>query len=358
MRFRIFNYLLFGFESALVAVFYKVPLGDTALIVDGGARILRGINPYTNYDFGNLASAGVIFDVLSKLTGINALSKVIVILNVFGILAFTSAVSKIYERPVNSLILLIPATISFRALVADGQITGIVLLLLSVPLLLGRERRLYLPLSIISLSVACELKIHMALPFCIVAMVISKRKSILAGVAMVLTFTHVLVGIVFGFNLDNGWLHSISRRSSGSLEKGAEFSMWKVFNHLIEAPALFRIASILAYLAALVVIGIGLHSTKSALVLATTAPIFLTYQHAYDWIPLIVCGLFVWTVKDRYKICSFLILISTQVFLPSNLEDILLSVFSLIFASFGIFLLIQEEKISIGAVGWSRLKKA
>jgi hypothetical protein len=337
-------------ESTLIALSFQFPLGDTTLIVDAGSRILRGIYPYTNYDYGNFASAGIVFYAISLVTGIQILSKLVFVWNMIGIIAFLYALSKLAKRRMSWLIIALPLTVSFRSLVANGQITGIVLLLVSVPLLLRTSSRFFLPLSLVSLTLACELKPHMALPFCLVAAIISKRAIIIPLLISTILSLHLIVGILFGFELDIRWLNSARQRSSRSLDPGAEFSLWKLLNYFFATPRILIVASLLVFAVAILLILKNWNNPVQATAVAVISPLLLGYQHPYDWIPFLIWLLAFWKIGVSWKpIWLLTVLSNVSGILDNASNDFYLSLFSLFLLLFGGRLLLNLREIENSA---------
>lgn len=328
-------YWISALEFLAVGAFYRFPIGDSQLIIDGGARILRGVEPYRSYDFGNFALAGLLFKGLSSVFGSHLTTGLLFFLNVLGLLVFTFALSKISGFPTGSTYLLVPLTLSSRALFANGQITGIILLLISIPLMIKQKSKYYLFISSISLMIALELKLHMALPFCIAVCLVANRKILILLATSLVAFTHTIMGVLFGFSLDLGWAESVKSRSARSFLPGAEFSIWKILNNIVEEPNFLKGASFLTYLILTTILAFTKMSAPGMIFLAATTPLCLIYQHPYDWIPIVICAACLWNSKFRIKVFVLLLLVFLSLINQVINPDLLFSIVSASLLFFG-----------------------
>jgi hypothetical protein len=147
-----------------------------------------------------------------------------------------------------------------------------------------------------------ELKPHMALPLCIAVSVIAGRKTILPLVTLTVALIHTAIGLILGFSLDFGWLESLKSRSDRSFQKGAEFSIWKLLNHFVEAPNLYKIASLAVYISLIFILATQKLTPQVSLILASLAPLTLSYQPAYDWISAVICLVCLSSTSERTRI--------------------------------------------------------
>ncbi|CAN2170030.1 hypothetical protein MCETOYE15_00030 [Candidatus Nanopelagicaceae bacterium] len=342
-----FLYWIAGLEFLILGIAYQFPPGDSRLIVDAGARILQGINPYFPYDFGNFAVTGLIFTGIDEVLGIKLMTGLLFTLNVLGILTFAFAISKFKNFQVNRLLILIPLTISSRALFADGQITGLILLLISIPLLINGNSIAKLVGSVIPLTLAMELKPHMALPFCIAVSVIAGRKTIVPLVTLIMALIHTAIGLIYGFSLDSGWLESLKSRSDRSFQRGAEFSIWKLLYHFVQEPNLYKIASLAIYISLIFVLATHKLSPQVSLILASLAPLTLSYQHAYDWISAVICLVCLTSTSEKARIILIapLVTVYPLTYLVS---------YDLLYSTLSCYLLVYAIKILFSRASFAR----
>ena len=340
--------ILFYLMTFAVYLYYfrlNQSLGDVGLIIQGGQNIALQINPYEGFDFANSPFSGLLFYAISQTLTPGLFAILLVILNASGYLLLARFIGSLLNKPVPFSILILPFLSPYRALIDAGQISGLILLLL-MPLIFTIQSKKTRSLIAIFLAViAFELKPQIALPLILFAFIVNKSRRQAIMMAFLVVLIHFIT-YLYWQGLDYLWIESLQRRSEKSLSNGFQVSAWKFFNSTVDLPLFWRILSAVSYLA-FVYLGIALHNKSRTLAFAfmILAPLMLTYQHQYDFLPMLVVILSFGIFKGA--ITPFFVLACAFMPLPVN------SISALATLLFGAGLFIRSKSNSLIFLGIS-----
>lgn len=280
--------LLLYVETLAVFAYYKPGLGDTDLIIQGGNRLLNGINPYVGFDFGNSPVAGAVFHLLGLLP-IQLVALAIPLINTTGYVFLAKFISETLSIRFSVWLLVVPLLSPFRALISAGQVSGLVILL-SLLSFMGSSRTLPMKsLQVISAVLAIEIKPQLALPIIFASIAINRNYVKLASIGFSIFLAHAGLALYLGKYLEVEWIKSLMLRSKFSLApESFQVSGWKFINFLAGNENLWRVVSTCLYLGTFLYILKLRNKAEYAYVIAFISSLFLTYQHLYDLIPLII----------------------------------------------------------------------
>lgn len=283
--------ILFYLISFAVYLYYlrlSQSLGDVGLIIQGGKNIALQINPYQGFDFANSPFSGLLFYTISQILPPSLFGILLVLLNASGYLLLARFISNLIGQPIPFSILILPILSPYRALIDAGQISGLIILLL-MPLIFTIQSKDHRSFISISLAViAFELKPQIALPLILFVLFVNRSRRQAIVMAFLVFLIHFAT-FIYWKRLDYLWVESLLLRSEKSLSDGFQVSVWKIFNSTIDLPLFWRFLSAASYLT-FVFVGIFLHKKSTALAFAflILAPLMLTYQHQYDFLPMLV----------------------------------------------------------------------
>ena len=135
----------------------------------------------------------------------------------------------------------------FREIVVDGQITGILyLLIFSAFLLLKRKRtasryKTNVFIAALLSAVAVDLKPHICLPIILFIGLAQQRYRYLIAVLAVLISAHLLIDIWFRSFTELQWLQNLlGVQGSKNYSKWPEqYNIWPIFDHLLPGGYVF-----------------------------------------------------------------------------------------------------------------------
>ncbi len=333
--------LIFYIETIIVLFVYKPGLGDTNLIISGGGRIVEGINPYLGHNFGNSPIAGLVFYATSLFVPTLILGVVIPLLNATGYLLFAKVVSDQLKTQVPFALLLLPLLAPYRAMISAGQISGVVILLLIPIFIQTKNKKFAIPVQTISAILAIELKPQIAVPFLICALAVNLKDIRIWTIALMGFVLHLFTYLFVSNKLDGQWLSSTIIRSRESLLDSPQISVWKYLNHLYTNPHFWRLVSTALFVLALFVVYMA--SRKGPLfVLGSIPPLFLTYQHLYDLLPIAIYLLIL--AENKIGRAFPYVVILTFVSLPINIPQF--AVITLLIVAFKFFVTSQKFHIT------------
>lgn len=281
----------FAFISTVLLLKYRNTSGDIDLYTQAGKLILKGQNPYLNSEFANSPVGAVLVYFISLSVPSKIFPILIQLLNVLGIIFFAKFLQKESPNPYWFYGLIwLALSIPYRALIADVQVSGIVLGLVVVAVYMKNlDRQIAQFLGYVLVCAAVELKPQFALPFALIFWVKhwNRYLFILSGISFVIF--HTLLSFKFGKVIEVLWLDKLSKYSNKSLLPGPEISVWKLLNHVINQGSIIRhISSILLLCLFAAILISGLKSKHSLFLLAAIGPIINPYSHMYDLVVLVL----------------------------------------------------------------------
>ena len=273
-------------------VLYFGGTGDINLFVQAGEKISNGTDPYLDSEYANSPLAAVVIHLISLLAPGSAFTTIVISLNLIGVIGFIILLSK--NSSVNSnfgiAILALALSIPFRALIANVQVTGLLLGLFALAYKLN-TKRFYLCSFLQYLCIGCavELKPQVALPFALIFLI--KKWNVFSALSAAFVFLalHLYVSIRFGGFLDLLWIEKIGKFSDKSLLVGPEISVWKFFANLhvpLSVLSMMAALLLLAYYTTFFVFRKS--SLEKMLLLASLGPLLSSYGHMYDLVPFML----------------------------------------------------------------------
>ena len=243
------------------------------------------------------------------------------ILNIVGIFAFFRLWLR---KEVSSNLLLAIALLSFlnvaRALVANVQVTGLVLGAFALGVLLAQKGKSPF-LVMLPIWVAAEIKPQLALG--LIVFFLFHKEIHFARIA-ILTFyvfiSHLLVEIKYSGFIHSEWIEKVLNYSKTSLNEGYEVSYWKgIALSLGEIPAMKTISVLILIINLGFILYMSMKSHANwAIFGALVLPFQNTYLHLYDLAPLGVLVILGALHYSNYSIVLLAILF-IQLF-PMSLE--------------------------------------
>jgi hypothetical protein len=279
--------IVFVGYCALLYRFRSHP-GDFGDFVKAGELIWNQKNPYSQLMYVNSPVSAVIFYLLSRILPILLIPTFIQILNLIGIMFFFKVVLKNANRA-NLLWIFVVLLLfnSTRALLANVQVTGLLLGLIAASLTLTRNSAPAYKV-VFPLWLAMEIKPQLAVPFVLVFLFDSKiHKARILLLGIYYFAAHLVVSFKFGSSIDQLWIKKIVSYSSNSMKEGYEISYWKGLAILLGEEKYIQIFSQGVVMITLCfVVYFALKSqTNWAILLAILFPIQNSYLHLYDLVP-------------------------------------------------------------------------
>ena len=302
----------------LVFLVAQYGLGTDALFyADGGIAILHQNNPFidppfTDPRFSIGPAAAVALALLRSITiWQSAFLLGIALLNLLGALMFLRlVVPKLTFDDTLIVLSILPLTAAYRVGFADGQMAGILLLLLVT------ARRLTLssfaPWRLVTggllATAAFDLKPHIALVFFLVFAFELGIRRILAWMATVVVF-HLAVNIWLSRWYEADWLHVIQRLAARATENRIEQSPWQPFSNASVEPTWVLLLQYSTLIAAFIGVALVARTGRIslALICAATVPLLLAYQHMYDPIGLAVIAVSAQLIFRHVTIAALLL---------------------------------------------------
>jgi hypothetical protein len=199
-----------------------------------------------------------------------------------------------------------------RALLGNGQVTGLVLGLFAIGITLAK-RNYSVFVVMLPIWLAAEVKPQLALGFIALFLfqgMIQKERILVLGSYIFLS--HTFVELKFAGNINYLWVQKLLKYSSASLRQGYEISYWKAIAIysgnpiLVRALSTFFIVLTLGFIIAMAKRG----RTDWALFIAILLPLQNTYLHLYDLAPLgvlVILGIYTYrTILMLITFCIFL----------------------------------------------------
>ncbi len=268
---------------------YRSQMGDFGDFVKAGELIWENTNPYTSLMYVNSPVSAILAYGLNKILPFIFFPAFWQILNIIGIFAFFRLWLR---KEISSNLLLAIALLSFlnvtRALVANVQVTGLVLGAFTLGVMLSQKEKSPF-LVMLPIWVAAEIKPQLALGLIIFFLFHQRIHFARIAVLTIYVFiSHLLVEFKYSGSIHMEWIEKALKYSKTSLNEGYEISYWKgIALSLGEVPAM-KIVSVLILiinLGFILYMSIKTH-TNWAIFGALVLPFQNTYLHLYDLAPL------------------------------------------------------------------------
>ncbi len=283
---------LFASISATSVWIYRGNPGDIGIISDAGQKILMGVNPYVESEFANSPVTAVAIHLFASIVPSTIFLTAIQLLNIIGIVVFVKFVLSYFEVPDKSslIIFVVTLTISYRALIANVQLTGILLALFVLSeKLTTKPASAQKFLGYLVILMAFELKPQIVLPLLLLVFLRNRDYWLKLGAALCILVCHIVLNIYFGAVLEVLWIEKISAFSDKSFLEGPEISIWKAVVHFSGSLTFTKLISTMALvLFYLILIFLIFGNHRNALIVCLAAPFIGSYAHMYDLLGLFI----------------------------------------------------------------------
>ena len=322
-----------------VAISYKYRsyMGDFGDFVNAGRMIWQNTDPYSHLMYVNSPVSAVVVYGLNNAFPFLFFPLFWQTLNLAGLIFFFRTVVR---KDAQHALPLVFAGFAFlnvtRALLGNGQVTGLVLGLFAIGITLAK-RNYSVFVVMLPIWLAAEVKPQLALGFIALFLfqgMIQKERILVLGSYIFLS--HTFVELKFAGNINYLWVQKLLKYSSASLKQGYEISYWKaaaIYSGnpiLVRALSTFFIVLTLGFIIAMAKRG----RTDWALFIAILLPLQNTYLHLYDLAPLgvlVILGIYTYrTILMLITFCIFLqffpLKLTTQVIIAGVLIFFLLAI--------------------------------
>ena len=295
---------------------YRSQQGDFGDFIKAGELIWNQQNPYSELMYVNSPVSAVVFYLISRAVPLLLIPTFIQVLNVLGLLYFFKVILKDSKHEIMLWVFFLLLFFnSTRALVANVQVTGLLLGLIATSLTLAKSSASSYKV-VFPLWFAMELKPQLAIPFVLILLFNGKlHKAKAATLAAYYIFAHLLVHVKFGSSIDLLWIEKVISYSSNSMREGYEISYWKGLAILSEQENFVKLLSqVVVLLSLILVVYLALKARISwALLVALLFPIQNSYLHLYDLVPASVLIAILYLGKNTISL-TFGLLIFIQIY--------------------------------------------
>ncbi len=344
---------LFASISAASVFIYRGNPGDIGIISDAGQKILMGVNPYVESEFANSPVTAVAIHLVASIVPSMIFLFAIQLLNIIGIVVFVKFVLSYFEVPDKSgvILFIVTLTISYRSLIANIQLTGILLALFVLSeKLTTKPRSLQKFLGYLIILLAFELKPQIVLPLLLLVFLRNRDYLLKLCAALCILACHIVLNIYYGAVLEVLWIEKISGFSDKSFLEGPEISIWKAVAHFSVAPTFTKLISTMALiLFYLLLVFLIFRNRRNALIVGLAAPFIGSYAHMYD-----LLGLFIVFLALNLKNISLNIPMILLLAIPYDTQIVPLIICSMLVMLF--VQLTSEDKpflLAIGYLSWT-----
>jgi len=335
--------LLFGLICYTALLYrYSFQLGDFGDYISAGKLIIEGTNPYSQLMYVNSPVSAVFYFLFSKVFPLITIPAFIQFINLLGLYYFFKKV--ITQESQSALLLafsILPLLNTTRALIANVQVTGIVLGLVAIAInLIKLEKSRFL--IALPLWLSFETKPQLAIAFLAFFLFYKKiHFGLIAIFTLYVVISHSIVSILFGSSIDKLWIEKIARYSDASLSEGYEVSLWKALAIFTEQFQVIGVVSkLITIVSLLLIIYFSFKGkTQISFALAILFPIQNSYLHLYDLAPIALFAL-VLIIRNKDISSIFIVALFIQVY-PSTPNGRYLSI--ILFLLFS-FILTQSKK--------------
>jgi len=322
-----------------VAISYKYRnyMGDFGDFVNAGRMIWQNTDPYSHLMYVNSPVSAVVVYGLNNAFPFLFFPLFWQTLNLAGLIFFFKTFVRKDARHALPLVFAGFAFLNVtRALLGNGQVTGLVLGLFAIGITLAK-RKYSVFVVMLPIWLAAEVKPQLALGFIALFLFqgrIQKERILVLGSYIFLS--HTLVELKFAGNINYLWVQKLLKYSSASLTQGYEISYWKAIaiylgNSIpVRAFSTFFIFLTLGFIIVMAKRG----RTDWALFIAILLPLQNTYLHLYDLAPLGVLAILgIYTHRTILMLITFCIFLqffplklTTQVIIAGVLIIFLLAI--------------------------------
>ena len=284
--------IIFLIISTILMWHYRGGGRDLNLYIVAGSKILNGENPYADSEYANSPLGAVLIYSFSLLVSHHVFPYMIQFLNILGILFFAVYISKVHFNQYNFGLSLIACVLStpYRALIANVQVTGIILGLFVVSVKLCRSKNFYKEfLGFCFIGIALEIKPQIALPFAVYVFIKNWKTKSFLMFSMFFIVLHFLLDLFYGAILEILWIDKIKAFSDKSFISGPEISLWKFLVSFLDSNEVIQTLTFFAMVVFYVMLFSSIRANSPyVLTIISFAPMLSSYTHMYDLIPFII----------------------------------------------------------------------
>lgn len=301
---------------------YRSYMGDFGDFVNAGKMIWQKTDPYSHLMYVNSPVSAVVAYGLNKAFPFLFFPIFWQFLNLSGLFFFFKTV---VQKDFHRVLPLVFAGFAFlnvtRALLGNGQVTGLILGLIAIGMNLARNR-FSVFFVMLPIWLAVEVKPQLALGF--VAIILFQRKiqnKRILVLASYIFMSHVLVQLKFAGNINYLWIQKLLKYSSASLKQGYEISYWKAIAIYSGFTSPIRVLSTIFILATVgfIIVMAKRGRMDWAFFIAILLPLQNTYLHLYDLAPLGVMAILgIWVYREFQMLITFSIFLQ---FFPLSLAS-------------------------------------
>lgn len=325
-----------AFGYVVISYKYRGNMGDFGDFVNAGRLIWKNIDPYSHLMYVNSPVPAVVAYGLSRVFPFLFFPIFWQILNLAGVILFFKSVVR---KDLQHTLPLVFAGFAFlnvtRALLGNGQVTGLVLGLFAAGVTLAKRNHSVF-VVMLPIWLAAEVKPQLALGFVAAFLFqgrIQKGRIIVLGSYILLS--HASVQLKYAGNINYLWIEKLLKYSSASLRQGYEISFWKaiaIYSGLTSPVRVLSTVFIFVTLGFIIVMA-KRGRADWAIFIAMLLPLQNTYLHLYDLVPLGVMAILgIYVYRDiRMLFTCFIFLQFFPLVLASQLIIVLLFISSLFF---------------------------
>lgn len=334
---------LFGLACYAALLYrYSFHLGDFGDYISAGKLITEATNPYSQLMYVNSPVSAVFYFYMSKVFPLITIPAFVQFINILGLYYFFKKV--IPQDSYSALLLafsILPLLNTTRALIANVQVTGIVLGLVAIAInLIKSEKSRFL--IALPLWLSFETKPQLSIAFLAFFLFYKKIHFWLIAIfTLYIVISHSIVSILFGSSIDKLWIEKILKYSDASLSEGYEVSLWKMLAVFTKQFEVIGVTSkLMTIVTLLLIIFFSIKGkTQISFALAILFPIQNSYLHLYDLVPIALIALVV-VIRNKDIFSIPIIALFLQVY-PSAPDSRFISI--ILFLLFS-FILIQSNK--------------
>lgn len=334
-------------------------LRDVGVYLDTGRQVLARQNPYSGVfsQDGTVARSWpfgpTVLTILAGWIPIKLITPIFQFLNILGVFSFAYLIAhKIRIQQLVLIFILIVWSSPTREMLVTNQITGIVMGLISIPVIVFRQKWLKLksfflyPLLAFPMSIAIDLKPHIALGLLAALVYFEKMVRVfLVAVAELLIF-HIFINIYHGKILEIDWFLFVNNLNNlgAKNQLGDSVSYWPLLHNYFDFDFDNRLISypLISVLGILFLFLIRKGHYISAISTITFLPSLTFYFHFYDAIPLLTI-LFYVVVKERINPLNLAIV--GFLMIPSQITNVKNLFFVICILSLLIYLKRDREEV-------------
>ena len=287
-------------------------LRDVGVYIDGGNRVLGGVNPYLKGLRGG--TYGVIpIALLFKLVPLQFATIYFQILSFLGIAVFIKFLGIGWNLNLENYAVMLASIMVFsstRELLATNQIIALCLGFLGGGLiLLQLDSKVARIAGIGLVTVAIDLKPHIFGLFLVMLLINYRKYRELTAIITYLVTCHLIIDLFHRRILEIDWLEMLAGFQNRATESGLGDSVtfWPIISSVFQVQNFSRMLLVTPFLlvALASILCFGKKMTQLSVLLSAFAPSFLFYFHYYDALPILIIA-FMASLEARSQVMTIL----------------------------------------------------